>query len=80
MQVQHFQSGNSSRMVNLRRLKRFADEKLGRSSILRYVLLEESDEIPAIEFVSKLQIWLALLRHRDAGNVDWNSSVGIANE
>jgi len=54
-----------TKTVNITRLKRFAAEKLPRHSALSDILITEKDEIPLADFLSKLQIWLALLRRRD---------------
>jgi hypothetical protein len=47
--------------LNLRPLKQFVSEKLEQNSALRFVLLNEKDEVPAIDFIPKMQIWLTLL-------------------
>ena len=52
---------NCRSFVNLKTLKQFASENLTHSSPLREVLLQESDKIPRIEFLSKMQVWLKLL-------------------
>jgi len=52
----------SSAKVELKCLKRFVVENLPRDSPLR-VLLEEKDLVPTTEFLAKMQVWLALLRH-----------------
>lgn len=48
--------------VNVLELKRFAAEKLSRQPALRYVLLTESDEIPILDLLARLPLWLTLLR------------------
>lgn len=53
--------------VNILRLKQFAAERLGHRSALREVLLQEKDEVAPVEFLAKLQVWLALLRHKEEG-------------
>jgi hypothetical protein len=49
-------------MINIRTLKQFAYELLPKESPLRDLLLTEKDELPADEFIIKLEIWLKLLR------------------
>ena len=51
--------------VNILRLKKFAAENLPPQSALRDLLLQEKDQIPAAEFLAKLQVWLTLLRRKD---------------
>jgi len=60
-----------SSRVDLRPLKQFASENLGRQSALQEVLLAEKNEIPAAEFLAKLPTWLVLLRREEQR---WNSS------
>jgi hypothetical protein len=50
--------------VNLSALKKFACG-LSRRSALRTVLLSERDELSPSEFLAKLEVWLALLRHEE---------------
>jgi hypothetical protein len=47
--------------VNIAGLKRFAYERLPKHWALRDIILAEKDEIPAIEFVPKCEVWMALL-------------------
>ena len=54
-----------TRPVDITRLRNFAAEKLPHESPLRDILLQEKDQIPAAEFLAKLQVWLALLRRRE---------------
>jgi hypothetical protein len=51
--------------LSLLRLKKFVSEKLDRKSVLREVLLQEKDVISISEYVSRLPVWLALLKHRE---------------
>jgi hypothetical protein len=53
-------------IVNLTRIKRFAIEELDSGSHLRDILLSEKDQLPSIEFISKMQVWLALLKREVA--------------
>lgn len=48
--------------VSIRSIKRFAQECLPRSCALQEVLLAEREELPAQEFLAKLEIWLMLLK------------------
>jgi hypothetical protein len=48
--------------INIRSLKRFAQEYLPRSCALRDVLLAEREELDAEEFLAKLETWLMLTR------------------
>jgi len=57
-------------ILDMKRLKRFATERLGRHSALREVLLGEKDEISPADFLARLPLWLALLRHSDEGSVE----------
>jgi hypothetical protein len=47
--------------VSILGLKKFAAEKLNPQSALRNVLLAERDEIVAIDFLSRIPVWLILL-------------------
>jgi len=47
--------------VNITGLKRFAYDMLPKHWALRDVILAEKDEIPAIEFISKCEVWMVLL-------------------
>jgi hypothetical protein len=49
-------------MVNIGTLKQFASQVLPKDSPQRDLLLTEKDELPAEEFIVKLEIWLKLLR------------------
>jgi len=53
--------------VDLRRLKSFAAEALPLQSVLQGLLLEERDQIPTVEFLVKMDLWLKLLRRTDQG-------------
>lgn len=55
-------NGSPIRNVNLGSLKQFAADNLSHRSALRTILLGERDEVPPVEFLAKLQVWLALLR------------------
>ena len=48
-------------MIDIRRLKKFATENLSSLSRLRAVLLSERDQLPAVDFLAKMDIWLRLL-------------------
>jgi hypothetical protein len=60
------EAGQTSR-VNLSGLKKFACG-LSHQSALRTVLLSERDELSPSEFLAKLEVWLALLRHEEGGS------------
>lgn len=49
-------------MIDIQPLKRLASERLANDSFLRRALLAEPDSMPATEFVTKLGIYLLLLR------------------
>jgi len=48
-------------MIDIRRLKRFAVENLPSYSRLRIVLLSERDQLPAVDFLAKMDVWIKLL-------------------
>ena len=48
-------------MIDIRRLKRFAAENLPGNSRLRAVLLSERDQLPAGDFLAKMDVWMRLL-------------------
>ena len=48
-------------MVDIRRLKGFASERLPSSSRLRNVLLSERDQLTVNDFLAKMDIWMMLL-------------------
>jgi len=48
--------------VSVRSIKFFARERLPCGCALQDVLLAERDELPADEFLNKLEIWLLLLK------------------
>jgi len=52
----------SLRRLNMSPLKKFAQEKLLPSSVLRQVLLSERDNLSFAEFVARIEIWLRLMR------------------
>jgi len=54
-------------ILDMKRLKQFATERLGRHSPLQEVLLGEKDEISAADFLARLPVWLTLLRRSDEG-------------
>ncbi|GAI54064.1 unnamed protein product [marine sediment metagenome] len=51
----------SAKLLDLRRLKRFAREKLSTHPILRDLILMEPDKVDAREYLGKLPIWVELL-------------------
>jgi hypothetical protein len=53
---------SKTKIINIRSLKQFAFEMLPKESPLRDLLLTEKDEMPAEEFIIKLEIWLKLLK------------------
>ena len=52
--------------VDIQRLKNFAFKEIPRDNLLREILLSERDELEIIEFVSRIDIWLRLLRRAHA--------------
>jgi hypothetical protein len=48
--------------VHTQRLKDFAFKEIPRDNVLRELLLGERDELEITEFISKIDIWLRLLR------------------
>ncbi len=48
-------------MIDIRRLKRFAVENLPGNSRLRAVLLSARDQLPAVDFLAKMDVWMRLL-------------------
>lgn len=55
-------SPTSRKRIDLGRLKTFVIEKLPPDSIVRAIILEEGDSLTAQEFVTKVEVWLKLLR------------------
>lgn len=55
-------SNRRSNRINIKRLKRFALEKLPRDSALRDILLFEEDELDLVTFIERIPIWLRLGR------------------
>ena len=51
----------SSSMIDIRRLKGFASERLHSGSRLRNVLLSERDQLKVNDFLAKMDIWITLL-------------------
>jgi len=49
------------RLLNMTRLKNFAQKKLPRGSFLRDVLLTEKNTLTPKEFLAKMDIWLKLI-------------------
>ena len=49
-------------VINIKKLKKFAYERLPKDSALRDYLLTEEDEIPVNEFLVEVKTWLKLLR------------------
>ena len=50
------------RSVDIRPLRAFALEKLPKDLMLRDFLLTEPDELPVEEFLSRLSVWIRLLK------------------
>jgi len=46
--------------VDIKPLKRFACERLSKSSFLRRILLSESENLTIPEFLAKMDLWLKL--------------------
>jgi hypothetical protein len=53
---------SKTKIINIRSLKQFAFEMFPKEPPLRDLLLTEKDEMPAEEFIIKLEIWLKLIR------------------
>ena len=49
-------------MVDTRPLKQFATENLPLNSVLRTILVSEPDSIDREEFLTKIGVWLKLIR------------------
>jgi hypothetical protein len=52
--------------IDIRKLKDFALKKFPRYFILRELLLSEKEELSVTEFLSKLDLWLKLLKIENA--------------
>ncbi len=50
------------RKVRIAQLKAFVDQKCPTKSTLRELILGEPDEIDAVEFLTKVEDWLRILR------------------
>jgi len=50
------------KLVDLRKLKTFAHEKLSQWPMLRELILTEPDKVEAPEFLGKVPVWLKLLQ------------------
>ena len=48
-------------MIDIQRLKGFAVQNLSSASRLRAVLLSERDQLPAVDFLAKMDVWMRLL-------------------
>lgn len=48
-------------VVDIRPVKRLAAKLLSEDSVLRHVLAEEGDSLPAADFIAKLGTWLSIL-------------------
>ena len=59
-------SSTSEKRIDLSSLKDFVIEKLPPDSIVRALILEEGGSLPAQEFVTKVEVWLKLLRRDKA--------------
>ena len=53
--------------VDIRPLKAYVSAKFRSSSLLRRVLTQEPDLVPAPDFVGKLGTWLAILKEDSEG-------------
>lgn len=51
--------------INTASLRRYAQEKLPRQSVLREVILGEKEELTHEEFLARIEIWFRLLNHID---------------
>ena len=54
-------SQETVRQVDIRPIKRLAGKLLPENSTFRHVIMEESDSMPALDYVSKLGTWLSIL-------------------
>ena len=50
-----------SKEVDIRKLKNFAKQYLGRYPLIYGLILEDRDKIPSEEFILKVKVWLQLL-------------------
>lgn len=54
--------------VNTRTLKEFANRAFGNYPLVRQIILQDPDQMPALEFVIKSKIWLRLLAEERVQN------------
>jgi hypothetical protein len=57
---------STSTRLSILGLKKFVVDKLNPKSALRSVLLAERDEIPISDLLSRIPVWLTLLRHEES--------------
>ncbi|MEM2507398.1 MAG: hypothetical protein QXF61_10190 [Nitrososphaeria archaeon] len=53
---------NSEKVINIKSLRKFVDDKFPGNSLIKYLVLSEPDQMPAEEFLVKMKLWLRLLR------------------
>ena len=71
-EVTHSENGDSrpspgNRMINTSSLRRFASQGLPSSSVLREVLLAETERLTVKEFLAKMDVWLLLFKKETGG-------------
>jgi len=57
MNLREYQSST----INIRPLKKFAYEKVSKSSHLRNILISEKEILTVSEFLAKMDVWLKVL-------------------
>ncbi|MCJ2669454.1 MAG: hypothetical protein LN416_02940 [Candidatus Thermoplasmatota archaeon] len=61
------QPSPENRMINTSSLRRFASQRLPSSSVLREVLMAESERLTVKEFLAKMDVWLLLFKKETGG-------------
>jgi len=61
----HYFSGS---MIDIRRLKGFASERLNTRSRVRNVLLSEREQLTVNDFLTKMDIWITLFNQETANS------------
>jgi hypothetical protein len=69
---------NGTRKVALKKLKEFVAVKMPRSSLIREIILTDSeDELGAQEFLGRVYVWLQLLRRPEFLSVEGRTSRSV---
>jgi hypothetical protein len=55
-------------MIDIRRLKGFASERLNTRSRVRNVLLSEREQLTVNDFLTKMDIWITLFNQETANS------------